>query len=295
MKLRFISQEHLRTGDAKIDTKIWFLISLVHGNFNALLDNTGKISCDKIDETLKKNTLQLPRNILQEIQQNLSEVREVLQDAFELRYQLSSANSFQDCKDILHNFPNRHISISTFNTILKKCDTVKECEEAISVYGSNLEFNIITYCNIFQTLVIDKNTPIYTVKSFLQIVLRQIENFWNHNSKTKAFLNGVLKPADREIRTFVYHTIEKENLHSLNFLITKKTQGKSNRFLWGGRKTKQEQEKNNFDQKLKEAQAAGLGSLAYLYASWQLSQEIWWWGKWHRKNGSTFGKGKKEM
>lgn len=212
-----------------------------------------------------------------------------------MRYHLSSANSFQDCKNILHNFPKRHIGISTFNTILKKCDTVKECEEAISMYGSNLEFNIITYGNIFQTLVIDKNTPIYTIKSFLQIVLRQIESFWNHNSKTKAFLNSVLKPADREIRTFIFHTIEKENLHSLDFLVTKDTQKKTNRFLWGDKKTKAEPEQNSYEQKLKEAQAAGLGSLAHMYASWQLTQEIWWWGKWHRKNGSTFGKWKKEM
>lgn len=294
MKLRFISEEHLRTGDTKIDKKIWFLVSVVHGNFNQLLDTTGKISCDKIDETIKKNTLKLPWSILQEIKQNLWEVREVLQDAYELRYQLSSANSFQDCQQIISQFPNRHIGISTFNAILKKCDTASECEEAISMYGKNLEFNIVTYCNILHTLFIDTDTPPHKVKSFLQIVLTQIHTFWNPNTKTKAFLNGILKPVHREIRSFVFDTIEKENLHALDFLVVKNTFKKTNRFLWGGRKPK-EQRNNSFDEKLKEAQAAGLGSLAYLYASWQLAQEIGWWGKWHRKNGSTFGKGKKEM
>lgn len=303
MHLNYIKQDALKTGNSEIDTKIDFLLQAIGYNLNYILDEKWGINCNKIDLAIKENTYQLNPPTLIEVKKILTQVREILQKNFNISYELRHVDSIQEGEKTISNYNHIPLSIISFNTLLWRCNGLTQAEEIITKYAQTLTFNFHTYTTLYKVLLQDNQRPTKDIKNILNTILTKINSYGKLDGKSKWFLIAMLNTAQNDIKKFIQDTIYRKELSFLEEIVKKPTstsiQDNSNKYhspsIKEEKNIQKKPEPDTFEKKLSEARAAGLGELAYLYASWQLSSEIGWWGKWHRKNGSTFGKWQKEM
>lgn len=296
MRLNYVSLDALKTGNTQIDKDIEFLVTSIRGDFTQLFDEKWSISCDKVEQAIKRNSYNLPIPVYSEVKETAQKIKEIFQKNFNLNFELKSAMNIDDAKNLISAYGNIPLNIHSFNTLLWKCTTISQAESIIAEFGEKMTFSLHTYTTLYKILLNDIDSPIGKVKSFLPTILERINDFWRLDGKSRPFMKAILRGSPLRLTHFVWDEIEKRQLNNLREIIEKPI--KTNNFLRASAKSQnQRQNPHNpgYEAKLAEARAAGLWDLAHLYASWQLSQEIGWWGKGHRKNGSTFGKWKKEM